>query len=461
MSASGLSEDFWAARKALTHIRRAAHAKRRSGDVALHVVFARLSSMLSHEVALDAGLGPASLNYFTAVIAPSGKGKTTGTAVGIDLLPSVPPFLATLDEMAPAPGLPGAWLPPGTLRYQDNMPLGTGEGLAELFMGVARVKTGENDKNGEPKWDKARAQVRHNAFVVIDEGKTLSAQAERKGTVIGPTLRSAWVGETLGQANAQEVTTRVIRRRSYALGLVAGYQVDAAEDLLAEVELGTPQRFGWASAADLSIPDLRPDDPGPLGLDLTWGGLAGTPWTGTVQYAAPIVAELDARELANGRGLLPPGDPLDSHETLMRMKISALLAVLDGRWSVDEEDWQLASAVWAASCGTRNRVLDAAREKATEAEQASRRRAADRVADAEYAKELVAQRVAEAAPLRIARWIASRVVSEQGATAGEVRKALAGRDRRHWDAALSIAIDAMWVQHEGDYLYVGRRGVDD
>lgn len=461
-----LPASFWESRKSLSHIWRAAHARALPADAVFGCVLARLSSLLDFRVRLDAGLGLASVNFFAAVVGDSGIGKSESMDLADELVPT-PPYLAQLSDMQMSPLRTDVWIPAGTELYLQ-VPLGSGEGLAEVFMDTVSRKTGElvekGERAGEPRWDnRVRAQARHNALVSIDEGEVLTIQRDRKGATIGPMLRTAWRGGEIGQANASKETTRIIRRGTYALGLVVGFQPGASLALLKEVDLGTPQRFCYFSIEDESVPDVYPDFPGSLEIDLTWhpDAVIGVAQTRAIEYAEAARDEVRRFRLARVRGQASDLDPLSAHWPLMMMKIAGLLAILDGRWAVDEDDWALARVVWEYSCRVRDGLLDFGRQQDSRREMEARQRYADRAADAEYAKEAAAQRIASAAPLRVARWIANRVVTEKGATVGEVRRAMHSRDRQHWPAALSIAVDALWVQHEGDHLYVGPRGVDD
>ena len=78
------------------------------------------------------------------------------------------------------------------------------------------------------------------------KGQTLNQQGKRQGNIVLPTIRSAWNGETLGQSNAQEETTRHVPAGSYSLGMVIGYQKDTAQEMLGDVH---PERRSGSSCA--------------------------------------------------------------------------------------------------------------------------------------------------------------------------------------------------------------------
>src|SRR5512133_1620988 len=135
-----LPEEFWASRPVLQHIRQAAHSCGRSGDIALYTVMARISSMLSPRTRLETSLGDGSCNFFIAAVGQSGGGKSAGAKIGRQLMP------APLSLASPE-------------RFKDGNGIGSGEGLAELYMGLEEVETGEvygerAKKAGQPKTEK-------------------------------------------------------------------------------------------------------------------------------------------------------------------------------------------------------------------------------------------------------------------------------------------------------------------
>jgi hypothetical protein len=326
-----LPDTFWQARPVLEHIRRAAHARSRSADAVLHTVLARVAACTEYGVELPPIVGgPASLNYFAAVIGPSGSGKSTSISTGRDLIPE--PTAQVIDMV-------------------DDRPLGSGEGIAELYMGH------QTDDEGKT----VRGQVRQNAFVYVDEGEALIGMIDRKGATILETLRRAWSGQTLGQSNASQDRNRVIPARRYRLGLVIGFQPEKAGRLLADDTGGTPQRFMFTSAIDPTVPDEPPDWPGPIELAIP-DDIAHTIDHGVVQpyrmkVADPIQREIRAADLTRVRGETT-AQPLDSHAMLHKLKIAGLLAILDRRGHITTDDWHLAGIAWSTSVRVRTWVAD-------------------------------------------------------------------------------------------------------
>lgn len=422
---SNLPEQFWK-RDTHDHIRQAAWSRGRSADVVFYATLARLAAMVSPHARLDAGLGPGSLNLFVAIVGKSSSGKSTGTAVARELI-AVPPYLTQAG------------------KFRDGIGVGTGEGLAEAYMGYETRENFDLKPDGKPaKAEKVRAQVRENVFVYIDEGQSLTQMVSRTGATIGPTLRSAWAGELLGQANAREETTRHLPAGSYALGMVIGYQPETAQPLLADAAPGTPQRFLWATATDPHVPQEQPRHPGPLRIDLTWSsGLAGSPWTGVIGYADAIRRELWERNLARVRGETADDNELDAHASFMWCKVAALLAILDGRWNVDEEDWKLAKMVWDTSCAVRDDLVAWGKEKQrADAENrhsyAQVRETRLREAKDGYQDQQVA---------RVARLVALRVHgAHEAQSKGALNRALSSSQRKYLDDAIIVARESGWIE---------------
>jgi hypothetical protein len=440
---TNMPESFWQSRPVLAHIRDAARAASTSPDAVLGDVLARLASMVSPELRFHTGIGtPASLNLITALVGSSGTGKSSANDVARELLPA-PALLHQQDD------------------FRDGLPLGSGEGLVEAYMGFRQQETGEvyksGSRNGEPKTEQVRVQVRQRVFFYQDEGAGLSKMLERAGATIGTILRSAWGGGLVGQANARTETTRVLHPGTYSLGLVIGYQLGAAQALLSpeNVDGGTPQRFLFVSAVDPDAPDDAPEHPGPLdteamlcqptGDDQLAAAPGGKPRTGVILFPEPVRAELRSRRLAGLRGERDDENPLDAQGPVLRGKVAALLALLDGRGQVTEEDWRLSAVVWETSRAIRDRLVEHGREE--------RQREADARDDAAVTRAqrvAVAQAQAHAAVDRVARQLARKVHEKGTQTLGAAKKLTAGRDKPLFQEALDYAVSRDWLAVDED-----------
>lgn len=447
-----LPEEFWSARPVLGQIRRAAWARQVSGDVLFYSVMARLASLWPYTVGLFSGIGGrASANLFVAVVGPSGAGKTSGVSVARELLP------------APA------WLPSD--MYADDWPLGSGEGVAESYMGSKRVPVDDKStdvKTGLPKMHTVRTQVRHNALLHADEGESLTRLLERSGATIGETLRRAWVGGTIGQTNGRAETTRIVKEGRYSLGLVIGFQPETAQPLLADSAPGTPQRFVWCWAADPAIPEEPIEHPGPLAA--VWrppapepsgtGWLIGDPFGDVdqtpVSFAAEIMAELGTGHRARLRGEDGAALPLlDAQRPLTVVKIAALLAQLDGRRHVDADDWRIAHMVWDTSCAVRDHTIVLGRTAAGKARAVDVGRHAEREAAAEAARTAVREGHYDARVARVARRLAETIKTAKDVARAGLRRTLPSRDRDAFDEALDMAVANGWVARDDAHLIPG------
>jgi hypothetical protein len=250
----------------------------------------------------------------------------------------------------------------------------------------------------------------------------------------------------LGQQNADAERNR--RVTGYATGLVAGFQPDAMQALIDDTHTGMPQRFAFVAAADPALPRDRPAYPGELPGDLrgVLEGTAANPFGARDVEFGPVVTvppqvtdELDAALLAVGTGTITPPE-LDSQRIAMMLRFAGLLALLEGRFAVDDEDWQLAGQLWAVSAGVRDALVARAAENAEQSRD---------VADERYAARQVrtAAEVAGApqAVERVARRVALHVHAEGGLTRGQMRKGLTSRDRSVFGAAVDYAAAQGWV----------------
>ncbi|MFE6304090.1 bifunctional DNA primase/polymerase [Nocardiopsis sp. NPDC057823] len=414
-----LPDRLWNSRDSLRHIRTAAHAQTSSADVVLYSTLARLSSAVHHGVRVVTGVkSPASLNLYVAVVGRTGAGKSSGGSASRDVLGDI-----------------------ANPEYRE-LGLGSGEGMIEAFMGDVFEETGETTKDGKPKVARVRKQVRHNALFVVDEGHELNKVMERTGSTVAPIMRSAWVGETMGQANARQENSRNLPAGSYALGLIVGYQVNTAAALLTEDEIngGTPQRFLWAWATDPNIPRKRIDHPG----ELKGHALDGSFFPGNVpplmHFPDDLKDQMWEYQWKRATSEESEENPLDAHSNLMRAKVAALLALLEGRYDVNHEDWELSGIIWDTSCAVRDFVHAEAIETAKrEKERAS----AERIREAE--RTALATTNIGAKNKQLAKALTKKVEDSGGIGSSELRKTLHSKKRPLFADAIEYAETQGWV----------------
>ncbi len=394
-----LPTTFYDQRPVLQHIRQAAHSRMRAADGVLHAVLARTAAMIDPDVRLPPITGShASLNFFAALVAPSGGGKSTSIDIARDLVP-------------------------GDQALMDR-PIGSGEGLAELYMGVV-----------EADGKKIRTQTVYRAFVTVDEGEALFEMSSRRGTTIMPTLRTAWSGGTLGQSNGSVDNTRFVQAHKYRLGMVIGLQPQSAGRLLADATGGTPQRFTYAAAVGRDIPRERPSWPGDLSDRFA-------PGPGRMDFTvnADVRQEIELGHFDRARGAYV-GSELDSHADLLRLKIAALLAVLDGRLAVTPADWEIGCQVYATSVRVRTHILDLAhaqlrREEDAETAKVARREFA--VQAARDSSSVVVEHQARRVALAVYR-------AGDSLTRTELRECFNSRNRHLVDPSIVKAVEMGWL----------------
>jgi hypothetical protein len=408
-----LGDEFYGARPRLVQVRDAAHAMQRSAGAVLQAVLARVAAFTPPTVEIPAVVGaPAPLCWFAVLLAPPGVGKSSAKAIGSRLVP----------------------VPAGrAMHVVDDLPIGSGEGLVDALFEMVEEPTA----NGGTRM--VKTQTRSGVFVFVDEGRVVADIAARKGSVLLPTLRTAWSGATLGQSNATAERRRVVPAGGYTLGVLLALQDALAGLLLADADAGTPQRFAWARATDPTIPDVPPVWPGPLRWEppcceqLAAIGIPGP--DGQVRHplriAAPVVDEIRAADVARARGETL-SDPYDSHAGLVRLKCAALLALLDDRVDVTVDDWTLAGMVVDASDAVRAEAQAITTAASEAQERATSARLARRSVDADEARE-------RRQVVNTAGRIADVVRDKPGITVGELRRRLSSRQREVLEDALRDA----------------------
>ena len=418
-----LPNEFWASRQTLQAVRTAAHRAMVSPDAVLAVLMAKIAAMLPPTVRASTSRGEASLNMITVPVGPSGAGKTQAFGVADRLLPTLPALLAD----------------PG---YADGAPPGSGEGLAAAYYGPEDEEY--EDAKGKPRTKTVMRQVRHNAFLFCDEIAGLVATGQRAGTTIMSALRTAWVGATLGQLNAQVETRRIVR--DYSFGGVFGAQVLAVAPLLEDTDTGTAQRLLFAWALDPSIPEESPGS----GVIVLADVARFIAHLGTETLVIPGEADNELRRLHLARQRGESDEPVDdNHAPLHMIKIACMMALLDRRTEVTMDDWGLARVVWDQSRIVRDHVKalvvsDAVRKANAKIEAAARTAAASAVASSEALDVRTARAVVELAGSIRAK------VSAAGGRMGRsaLAKSVAAGRRRHMADALAHGEAEGWFHLE-------------
>lgn len=382
-----MEQDFWKSRDSLTIIYLGSLARLCAPWAVLGYCAARALALVRPHCVLPPLVGGVgSLNWFGAITARSGGGKTSAKSVARDLVNE--PIL----ERNP----------------------GSGEGLTDQYIKPA------NKETGEPKG------LHESIMFVADEADNFAAVTSRTGSTLLPTLRSAFSGDTLGfgyRKNSPH-SDQHLQPHTYRLTLMVNLQPRRAGVLMDDEDGGTLQRFMWFPAIDPRISSERPDMPAPLILP------AHTEW----RYPREIVIPYEASQLItdervrNARGQT---DALDGHALFIREKFAFALAVLDGRVEMTLEDWRLAGIASRISDHTRAWVrtqLDDA-----EVEEATKRGTLIGVSQsaADDKKSLIVDERRQ----QVRQWILSKL-DEAPMTTRELSRAVSSKNRSYLLGAL-------------------------
>ncbi|BBX67818.1 hypothetical protein [Mycolicibacterium psychrotolerans] len=384
-------DEFFDSTEQLNNVRQWAHARFAAKWAVFLAVLLRVSASTSPGVQLPGVIGgPASLNLIGAFVSPSGGGK------GIS------------DKVAKL-----AWPTPIIER-----PIGSGEGIAALF--------------APPKKEGAEHITR--AIVNVSEIDSLAGIAGRQGSILLAQLKSAVMGELIGQSNASEATTRIVLPHTYRMCMSIGAQPGHCDVIFNDTTGGTPQRVLWAPTIDPTMPaDVRPD-PEPLNTRLPSWAHQDT----EITYGFPEIREqIISAHIARQRG---EPDALDGHRMLTKCKVAAVLAIMHHRSVVGELDWELAETVLSVSDSTRDWIVHAART----AEQAKiHSRAMARASGDEFVSDQKLGR-AKAAVLR---WLDR----DGESAANDIRRKLKADLREHFGAAVAeLAADGLIAEIHRD-----------
>lgn len=367
-------------------------------------VLLRVAASVGPPVQLPGKIGGrASLNLLVAFVSPSGGGK------GIS------------DKVARL-----AWPTPIL-----EVPIGSGEGIAELFKAPAKP-----DADNEPVTA---------AIINVPEIDTLAGIASRQGSILLAQLKSMAMGEQLGQSNASKATSRIVQPHSYRCCMSVGAQPGHTGVLFNDTTGGTPQRFLWAPTIDPTMPAEATADPEPLNTTLpSWS--PGDDGVIEIVYGiAEIGDQIIAAHLARQRG---EAGALDGHHMLTRCKVAAVIAIMHGRSVVSEWDWERSADVMAVSDRTRDWIV-------TEASKAARAKVRERAV-----ARAVGEDFYDASRLETVKRSVLRMLEKDGEQAGgDLRRRLGKREKRElFDQAVSLLeADGLVYSRPGEHNSVRYR----
>lgn len=377
-------ENFFEQTKQLRKILAWARARRVAPWALFFAIVVRVAASTKPPVRLPGLIGgQASLNLFCAFVSRSGGGKGISDKVS---------------RMA--------W--PADIAIR--MP-GSGEGIAEMFT-----------LRGTESEDNERLTA---AILSINEIDTLTGLASRQGSIILAQLKSAWMGEPLGQTNASKATSRHVDEHDYRLCMSVGCQYGHGGVIFADTTGGTPQRFLWAPTEDPTMPYGGGPDPEPLDTSQPF-------WTpdehgvAEISYEIPeIEATVIGAHLARQRG---EADALNGHALLSRLKAAATIAIMHQRTEVTRLDWDLSGVVMLVSDRTRDSLIEYDR-------QASRAKIRERAISRAVGEEFY-----DSSRLETVKRSIMRMLERDGEQAGNVLRMRLGRKEKRelFDQAISL-----------------------
>lgn len=301
----------------------------------------KVLSSLPGNVTFDAGVGKGSLNLFAALVGGPGAGKDT-LMLGVNQAVRVACDGRVLNPM--------------------ELPLGSGEGIAETF----KLEEGQS--------------VSSPVLFGSSEIGQVETLMNRQGSTLRSNLLMIYSGNALGFTNRGEKFT--VPAHSYTAGLWVGVQPDKAGALLDGQDDGLSHRFVWTELVDPTriMPEVAPD--ALQTVDVPADILNGVP----VTFHADIVRETRAMNDIRLRYGVQGKNAGHRHQT--RLKLAAGLALLRSAAVVDLEDWRRAGVLMDYSDQIQNDCLahlkgqrdQEAAERLEQRERAEERVQSDRLA---------------------------------------------------------------------------------
>jgi hypothetical protein len=411
-----LPPEFWDLRPVLRAIHDASLRQQRSPEGVLGAFLSSYATTVPMSIKLPDIVGVASpLNTYCALVAKSGGGKSTSMALALDLL---------------------GW---NANRNHDvllDCSLRSGEGLITL---AQRPKTKDDPDPG----------YRNAVQVCFDEGGTLSAQASRTGSTTLSYLNTAWAGlKIVGGAKAAEsgsFPSSLVR-----ICAIIGVQFGVCANLFTgeAASYGFPQRLLFFG---MNNPILRTLDPeaehdkavGPVDVQFWDHGEF-------IHNQMPLIVPRDIRveakrwDIRNGLGEIAG---LDGHQMLLQLRTASLFALMDGRGTLTNQDWEIADAICTTSRTIRDQLVRSIgdvslnRAKARGVEQYVQAEAAD----------------SEWLHGKAQRLFRHLYGAAEGMNRKELRSKLGSNERSRFDDIVRHAEACGWIVHKDGRYYPGKR----
>ena len=260
-----------------------------------------------------------------------------------------------------------------------DLPIGTGEGI-ERWLTEQSAAEAEADGSALPSIDETTIPTAHFSTT---EGEDLAIELARLGSRIAVVARRAWMGESLGKLTGDRSRRSAVEPHRYRIAMTLACQLEQLAPIMAGAGLGTPQRFLFVPAGT-----RRPDPTVAERLMLPmvdWAAASGSPvavspgeppapfWIHQPPAAREAFSAAACRDEsidpfalttwdADGEADIDADD--GDHTLLHRMKIAAVLAVMDGRAQPTDLDWEAAGCVMGARDIAIKRGIEAAEQLA-------------------------------------------------------------------------------------------------
>lgn len=415
-AALNLPDEFWESRDWLAHIRQAAHSRMTSADAVLGALITRFAAVIPPTYLIPPIVMTAStFDHLSILVGESSSGKSGAIGIARELF-------------AGPPRKDIVW----------DIPVPSGEGLIQAFFEFV-------EETVDGKKTRVNKKTKTAVHFSVDEAMSLIEAGGRQGATIGSVLCTAWSGGNPGQSNATAERNRQgMNPHTYRMSGLAGIQTSLAHNLLSDtwVRQGLSGRLVFFAAEDPSIPDPLNLPPWPGDLDLP---IPATLPQHPVEYADEIVSEVRWEHHRKQTGQVQEA-PIDGHLRLVRLKLSGIMALLEGKDHVEYADWELAGMIINSHLAIRNRIL--AVQKYIQRDEGHKR--AEAAAHFEDTRDSLKERRAIA---RLSDSIVAKV-PEEGIARGALRKlTTSGGTRHRFDAALEQALERGQVIHRDDHYY--------
>lgn len=346
-------EWIFSATPGLSHVAAAAdsHAVSRWG--LLGAMLPRIAAMIPPTVRLTPASrripsdpGPTtegtSMNVYSVLVGPPGSGKTDTMSAAAALIP---------DVRIVAPG--------------------TGEGVLKEFpRGDQDDDANDSDSaNGaaHPAVASVGESVSDSVMMESDEMDVFLGELSRQGSRTSGWFRTMWMGGDVGNTASDKDRRSAVKAHTYRFGILLGAQPTTVAALFDESDKGTPQRFMWLTAHQtvqrgpeypqrLAVAPVYWFDGRPSMIPSLGGARPPvwiTPPEAAIEYMDADRARAATSNPFSANGGYTEGDLVgdkvdaiaDRHAVLQQLKISALLAALDGLAQPQDMHWFCAGEI--------------------------------------------------------------------------------------------------------------------